>query len=197
VARPKDQRDRRDQMVEAAGRAIASRGLSNVRISDVAKEAGMSSGSVLYYYPEFAELLVDVHREFVERYFQQRKSVIPSDASPADQLASALAAGIPEDADDLTAQLLFEMESLCDASPAHAELMSALFAEEVALYESILEAGMNIGEFVIAASPKEIARTLVALEDGLGLHVISRNSFMSPKQAGKILRNCAMELVGR
>jgi AcrR family transcriptional regulator len=196
MARPKDQQDRRNQMVDAAGRAIAERGLSNVRIKDIANQAGMSSGSVLYYYPELDNLLVEVHRETVERYYQQRFDVIHGDASPTDQLATALAAGIPGDPDDLTARLLYEMHALCEASTAHAELMSSLFEREVSLYISILEVGVGTGEFTISTSPDEVARVLVALEDGLGLHVVSRNKSMSPAVARGVLRRCAIELTG-
>jgi AcrR family transcriptional regulator len=183
-------------MVNAADRAIADRGLSHVRIKDIADQAGMSSGSVLYYYPELNDLLVEVHHETVDRYYQQRVEAIHGDASPSDQLASALAAGVPHDPDDLTARLLYEMHALCEASPAHADLMTSLFDREVALYLSILEAGAGTGEFTLSTSPNQVARTLVALEDGLGLHVVSRNRSMSPTDASEVLRRCAVELTG-
>lgn len=154
----------------------------------------MSSGSVLYYYPELEDLLVEVHRETVERYYQQRLGAIPSNGSSTARLAAALAAGIPADPDNLTARLLYEMHALCESSPAHAKLMSSLFDREVALYHSILETGASTGEFTLALSPEDVARTLVALEDGLGLHVVSRNSSVSPARANEVLRRCASEL---
>jgi AcrR family transcriptional regulator len=194
VARPKDQQQRRDQMVVAASRAIAERGLSNVRIKDIADQVGMSAGSVLYYYPELDELLAEVHRDSIERYYQRRVEAIGHDASPREQLASALAAGIPEDPDDLTARLLYEMHALCESSPAHAELMNSLFDREVMLYRSILEVGVAAGEFVLSGSVDLVARVLVALEDGLGLHVVSRNRSMPPATANDVLRRCAIEL---
>lgn len=181
-------------MIEAAGRAIAKRGLSNVRIKDIAEQVGMSSGSVLYYYPELDDLLIEVHRETVEHYYQQRLGAIPSTGSSTAMLSAALAAGIPADPDNLTARLLYEMHALCESSPAHAKLMSSLFEREVSLYRLILETGASTGEFTLALSSEDVARTLVALEDGLGLHVVSRNSSLSPAGAREVLRRCAGEL---
>jgi AcrR family transcriptional regulator len=196
MARPKNQQDRRDQMVDAAGRAIAERGLSNVRIRDIADRAGMSAGSVLYYYPDLDNLFVEVHAEIIERYYQRRCAAIRPDASPVLQLSCAVAAGIPEDPDDLTARLLYEMHALCEASPAHADLMGSLFDREVSLYRSILDAGVAGGQFRLLSSTAQVARVLVALEDGLGLHVVSRNSSMLPHAAHEVLRACAAELTG-
>jgi AcrR family transcriptional regulator len=184
-------------MVDAAGRAIAERGLSNVRIRDIADRAGMSVGSVLYYYPVLGDLLVEVHAEIIERYYQHRCAAIEPDSSPVVQLSCAVAAGIPRDPDDLTARLLYEMHALCESSSAHADLMGSLFDREVRLYRSILDAGVAAGQFRPRSSTAQVARVLVALEDGLGLHVVSRNSSMPPSSAREVLRACAAELTGR
>jgi len=194
MARPKSQNARREQMVDAAGRAIAERGLANVRIKDIANHAGMSSGSVLYYYPELEELLVEVHQGTVDRYLESRQSVIDDSQLPAEQLLAILSTGLPGDPDDVTARLLYEMHARCEASPAHAALMTGLYDREVALYLPVLESGVRHGSFSLEQSAEDVARTLVALEDGLGLHITSRSSSMSPATAAKVLRQTAEQL---
>jgi AcrR family transcriptional regulator len=49
---------RRRRVMEATKKAIAERGLSRVRIADIARLAGMSSGHILYYFKSKDELLV-------------------------------------------------------------------------------------------------------------------------------------------
>ena len=156
----------------------------------------MSSGSVLYYYPEIADLLVEVHRESVAHYYELRVSAVDRSAPPGEQLASALAAGIPKGVADPTARLLYEMHALCESSASHAKLMTSLFESEVTLYESILVAGSKSGDFSLVLTPRDVARTLVSLEDGLGLHVVSRNSALSSRKASAALIKCASVLTG-
>jgi AcrR family transcriptional regulator len=183
-------------MVDAASRAIAERGLANVRIRDIADHAGMSSGSVLYYYPELDDLLVEVHGETVDRYVEQRIEAVDAMAGPVERLSAALQTGLPTDPDDVTARLLYEMHARCEASAAHAALMTNLFDREVTLYREILEAGVAAEVFFIALSAEDLARVLVSLEDGLGLHIVSRSGSMSPSTALNVLRRSAEQLIG-
>ncbi|WP_051871388.1 hypothetical protein [Streptomyces sclerotialus] len=53
--------------------------------------------------------------------------------------------------------------------------MASLYAREVALYTTALELGVASGDFELTGTPAEVARDLVALEDGYGLHLFSRN----------------------
>ncbi|GAB3886698.1 hypothetical protein GCM10029964_051410 [Kibdelosporangium lantanae] len=52
----------------AARQAVLDRGVLDLRLRDVAEQADMSTGSVLYYFPTLAELLREVQREAVERF---------------------------------------------------------------------------------------------------------------------------------
>lgn len=196
MARPKSQDARRLQMVDAAGRAIGERGLANVRIKDIADQAGMSPGSVLYYYPELDDLLIEVHQETVDQYFAQREQFLDGLDRPIDQLRTALHTGLPSGPDDVTARLLYGMHARCEASPAHAALMTNLFDREVALYLTILRSAKEAGDVELRASAETIARTLVALEDGLGLHIVSRTRPMTLDAALPIMTSCAEQFTG-
>jgi len=63
MARPRRQEARRTQLTDAARQAVLERGLFGLRLGDVAEKAGMSPGSVLYYFPSLTELLQEVQRE--------------------------------------------------------------------------------------------------------------------------------------
>jgi AcrR family transcriptional regulator len=184
-------------MVAAAGRAISERGLSNIRIKDIADQAAMSVSSVLYYYPELDELLVEVHADTVNRYFESREVLIDTAQSSLAQLLRALEAGIPRSEDDHIFRLLYEMHGLGETSDDHAALMQSLYEREVALYEALLERGVHAGDFHLTLPLADLARCLVALEDGFGLHVVSRNAATDYDSALELLQRSAATLVGR
>ena len=41
-------------------------------LNHVAEEAGLTSGAVLYHYPDLSELLVEAHHAGMERFYEQR-----------------------------------------------------------------------------------------------------------------------------
>ncbi|MFF1732433.1 TetR/AcrR family transcriptional regulator [Streptomyces sp. NPDC058247] len=197
--RPKNQTARREALVDAAGRAIAERGLEGLRIKDIAAEAGMSAGSVLYYYPEMGELVLEVHRGAVERYLAARQKAadgMDRATGAAARLRALVGSGLPGSSGDAVHGLLFELHRRADRSSGHATLMASLFAREVALYATVLEVGAAVGEFTLTEPVTDLARNLVALEDGYGLHIVSRNAELTPDVARRLLLGYARTVTG-
>ncbi|WP_037604902.1 TetR/AcrR family transcriptional regulator [Streptacidiphilus rugosus] len=197
MARPKNQGARRVALIDAAGRAIAERGMAGLRIKDIAAEAGVSAGSVLYYYPELDDLVLAVHQDAVERYLMQRQERTETPGGdPVARMRAALGSGLPEGPDDAVHRLLFELHGLADRSTGHAALMGSLFAREVALYSTLLELGAMAGVFAPAGPVADTARTLVALEDGFGLHIVARNRVLDRATALALLTAHARAVTG-
>ena len=74
--RPKNQGARRDQLKAAARAVLLRRGAVALRVKDIAEEAGMAPSSVLYYYPDIGDLLLDVARGAMERYAEERATMV-------------------------------------------------------------------------------------------------------------------------
>ncbi|MEY9874553.1 AcrR family transcriptional regulator [Streptacidiphilus sp. MAP12-33] len=197
MARPKNQGARRGALIDAAGRAIAERGMAGLRIKDIAAAAGVSAGSVLYYYPELDDLVLAVHQDAVERYLTQRQAETESlGGNPVARMRAALASGLPQGPDDAVHRLLFELHGLADRSTGHAALMGSLFAREVALYSTLLEVGTVAGAFTLTTPVADAARNLVALEDGYGLHIVARNPVVDRTTALALLSAHARAVTG-
>ncbi|MFG2789643.1 TetR/AcrR family transcriptional regulator [Streptomyces sp. NPDC048419] len=198
VGRPRNQTARREALVSAAGRAIAERGLEGLRIKDIADAAGVSQGSVLYYYPDLDGLVLEVHRGAVEGYLSARQQAY--DEAPSQDAAARLRAlldsGLPGDPDDAVHGLLYELHRRAGRSPGHAELMTSLFAREVALYATALEVGAATGVFTLAGTAQDLAHGLVALEDGYGLHIISHNAALRPERIRQLITAHARAVTG-
>ncbi len=183
VARPKEQTERRKDLVQAAMDAIAVRGLSGLRLKDIAKEAGLSIGSVSYYYPEIEDLLVEAHREALERFYWNRVEHVDQCESAAEQIVVAIQEGIPDEPVTSDVRTLYELHTYAGRNPAHASMMTTLWDREVSLYERVIERGVGQGHFKPTHDLRVIAETAVALEDAFNLHLVSSNGAVTAKLA--------------
>jgi len=197
VARPKDQRERRHDLVRAAARAIAETGVAGLRIRDVADRAGLSAGLVSYYYRSLDELVLAVHADAVRRFYSARREAIERVEDPLAQLAELVRRGTPDDVDDLLSRVLNELHVHGARSPGHAALMSSLWEQEVSLYELVLTRGEERGELALRSTPREIAETVVALEDAMGLHVVGHNPAVTAERARALVTALVEREVGR
>src|ERR671922_1135156 len=85
--------ERLERMLEAACRAILDRGFPATRIADVAAAAGVSTGSVHYYFATKDEVLVAALKWASGRLFARIEQ--PGDASATQRLRRPLALSVP------------------------------------------------------------------------------------------------------
>jgi AcrR family transcriptional regulator len=189
--RRKNQGERRSQLASAARQVLLERGAVGVRVKDVAERAGMSPSSVLYYYPQIDDLLLEVSRAAIDRFAESRARAVRELEDPVDQLRLAIRLGVPTGPDDDESRLLYELDALTGTSPAFAALTTSYFDRQVALYESVLSAGAAAGRLAPAPAVQSVARGLVALEDGLGLQVVLGHPSIDSAEAERILLDYA------
>jgi len=173
VARPRNQSQRRRELIAATESALAQRGLSGVRLRDVAERAGMTPGAILYYYDGLDDLFFAVYERGVDRFCRAREAAIGELDDPVAQLATAIHLGIPPSDDDADIRLLYEFEAVAFRNSACAALMHGYVERQVLMYSSILEAGRRAGAFTLAGDVRAIARNIIALEDAHGLYVLT------------------------
>lgn len=171
MARPSKAAERRAELVEVARQAVIERGVLNLRLRDIADGAGMSSGSLLYYFPSSTELLKQVQREAVERFCLAREQSVAAMSDPRDRLRAMIASGLPSGPNDELCVLLYELGTIARRDSAYAAKYISLYERQVRGYTGILEAGAATGVFDLADEPVTIARNLVTLEDGYGLYL--------------------------
>lgn len=170
MARPKNQADRRAQLVQAAKKAIAERGLNGLRAIDVAAHSEVGAGSVAYYYPDLGELVREVHEDTVSRFYWNRRDRGNTGETPQAKLAQVIRSGIPVSSEDIDFQVLNELHTQAYRDPFHAQLMAEMYRLEVSLYAAVLAEGVETGDFTMALPVETAASNLVALEDAYGLH---------------------------
>ena len=196
MARTKNQSARRRQLTEAAGRAIIARGAAAVRLKDIADQAGVTPGAVLYYYPDVDHLLVEVHRQAGERFCDARMAVLEHIKDPRRQMRAAIRTGLPTGPEDTEVRTLYEMDALVGRSALYSALAVSFFERQVALYQVILETGAAQNLFALTASSRTIGRNLVALEDAHGLHVLMGDSPVGRDEAERLILCYASDATG-
>lgn len=194
--RPRRQDERRRQLVEAARRVLLERGAVGLRVKDVAERTGLVPSTVLYYYPEIEDLLLEVGSAAMSRYAERRAEAVRSVEGPVARLRLAIHLGVPSGPDDEESRVLYEIDALTGTSHAFDVLSASFFDRQVSLYEGILEAGKSAGEFELTASAPHLARGLVAMEDGLGLQVVIGHPSIGSTEAEWILLEYAGAATG-
>lgn len=185
MARPKRQEARRTQLMEAARRAVVERGLVDLRLGDVAERAGLSPGSVLYYFPTLPALLQEVQREAIGRFCTAREEAVRDEPDPRRRLLAMIRSGLPEGPGDELAYLLYELGAFARKDATYAARYIELYQRQVAIYQGILEAGAATGVFRLASAAVGVARNLVTLEDGYGLHLTMAVPTCEPADAAR------------
>ena len=180
--------------MEAALSAVSEHGLRSISLTDVAQQAGLTRGAILYYYADLDALLVEAHRAGVERYCDARDQLIAGLADPREQLAVAIREGLPDGPDDALMRLLYEFDVLAGSSSLHDEMVETMYSRQLATYTGVLERGIAAEMFAPEIDVPTLAMTLVALEDAYGLHIVGGNTLIDVAEAEQAMRRVAEKL---
>jgi AcrR family transcriptional regulator len=174
MARPKDQDARRAQLREAAMQTLAEQGVAGTRLKDIARRAGMTSATVLYYYPDVEDLLLEVLRQAMERFYERRRLAVEGIADARTRLVATIRAGLPDGRDDVLAKLAWETLPYELRNNTVAEFDRVYVERQIDLYVAALELGSAQGHFQLTPEVdiRTIATNLLALEDYHGLRVL-------------------------
>jgi AcrR family transcriptional regulator len=187
--------ERLEQILAAACRAILERGFPATRIADIARAAGVSTGTVHYYFATKDEVLVAALKSASGRLFDRVER--PGDASAARRLARLLAASVPRpgparDEYVLWIELWLRVLHRPDLLPE----CEALSERWRGYFRDVVRAGVATGELAPAAPADEIAERLLAFVDGLGFETAVGYRWTSPERMHARLVELAAEQVG-
>jgi AcrR family transcriptional regulator len=169
--RPRVDHLRKPQIVAAAAEVLYERGLFETRIEDVAKRAGTSAPTILYYFDSkdrlFEEAVDQSDRDFYQRIVNgQTRHACASDRLV--HLIEETSLG-PGGLNDYT--LWMELWVRARRDPTVRSNYFRLNCRERSLIEEIVRSGQADGEFSEDVDPDDFALALSALMDGLGVQV--------------------------
>lgn len=182
-------------LIAAAQRAIAEHGTS-VRLNQIADAAGVTSGAILYHYPDIEQLLVEANQAGMERFYNQRLEAVAMVDDPADRLRVLIELGVPQGSDDEGVRLLCSLGGEAARNTVYGLLLTSLYDRQVGMYTSVLELGAALGVFALAQPAQTIARNVVALEDAYGYRIMAKHPTLDYATAVELILDYARMATG-
>jgi AcrR family transcriptional regulator len=191
MPRSKDQAARRKHLLEAAVQVINDRGPGRMQMKDVADVAGMAPGSVYYYYDNVDEILRHVHAMAFDRYYTSRAEAVAGLPDAREKLKVMIDMGLPRPADQPLSLALYQVMVAKARDARHAEMISSLCGQQRHLYRQILDEGTAAGVFDPVLPTKDIAQSLISLEDGYGIGLSAGNHDYTFEEARRLVLEAA------
>ncbi len=157
--------DVRKESILAAARKVAREdGLRGTNVRAIAREAGTSPASVLYYYTSIDALIEAAIEHVFSEYYIDRRKLIDDDTDPLHQLQTLIEHGVPDNVGE-DMGIVYEVAANLNRYPEFAEPMRALHERQVELYGDVIDRGVRAGLFFPQPDVATVARNIVALED--------------------------------
>jgi AcrR family transcriptional regulator len=185
--------ERRQALIDAAGRALVLHGAGGVSVRTIAAEAGVSPGLVTHHFEGVEPLIAATYRQVTARVGEAlAQAVEAAGGDPRARLVAYVSGNfLPPvmDGDLLAAWLglLGLTKSMPLVAAAHAETYAAYRAELAALLTACRPG---------AGDPRLEAVALAALIDGLWLELCLDDSVFTPEEAITIARRWIDALLG-
>lgn len=189
--------DRPDEILAAACRAIVERGFSDTRVSDIAEMAGISTGTIHYYFDSKQDVLLAALRWASDRLFARLESAAGPNA--AARLGALLDLAIPYNRPPARRDeyvLWMEVWALVLRSPEHLPALQDLSERWRGFFFEVVAEGVASGEFEPVAAPDVVAERLIALIDGLGFETVIGYSWSTPERMRDLVVSFAAEQLG-
>jgi AcrR family transcriptional regulator len=187
----KHAKDRHQEILDAAARVITERGLAETRISDIAEQAGVSPGLILYYFESKDRLLAEALTFANDQFYLRTSREIRRLPSARDQLRRLVDLSVPGylqefgRLDEWALWIEVWVRALRDAEMAKdREVLDERWRSQIA---EIIRAGRQTGEFTSTEDPDELALRLASLIDGLAIQVVMNDSKVT---AERMHRSC-------
>ncbi|MEI7743387.1 MAG: TetR/AcrR family transcriptional regulator [Chloroflexota bacterium] len=162
--------ERRDSVMRCAREAIASDGIGNVRLEDIAHRAGMSVGHVMYYFGTRDRLLLETLAWSETRELALLEEELAREPSRVRRAERFVERYLPQQPRDARWGMWFELVTTAGAPVLEADELRAASAAWRTLFTTIVAEGVAAGSF--ATDPDELAEWFMPYLDGLALEIV-------------------------
>ena len=179
MARPSVEAERREQILRATCEVISNKGINAMRVTDVAKVAKISTGSVHYYFETKRDLTHAALEWDFTRSLARRESILTRYTNARDRLQAFVDSYLPRD-DETTAAWHVWAETWVAAlhDPDLRELNERVYGQWRSMITEIVRDGQAEGVF-IDGDPILLANTVVSMIDGLSIQSLVGSSHMT------------------
>lgn len=172
MARPSAVTERRREILEATCEVVAELGFRDLRVADVAKRAGYSSGTVHYYFDSKDTLLADAFRFQYEQSRERRALALGAEADPVARLRKLADGYLPSSPETIRSwRVWMELWVSALRDTAMGKINDVYYGEwRQAVLDAVNE-GCETGVLRVA-DPVAFADMYVSMMDGLAIQVL-------------------------
>ena len=173
-----------DDLTDALMRVVAGHGLDAVSIRSVAREAGVSIGTVQYHFATKDELLLAAYGRAIDQVSARARDIAAGDPGPGEYIRALLRELLPLDGRrdvELRIAIAFTARSVCSAQLT--ELYTDGYRALTAAVADAFARAVRLGEAPPGLDARRAAVTAVAVADGLAWHLLCAPSALGPTEA--------------
>jgi AcrR family transcriptional regulator len=197
VPRPSVEVERRKQILDAACTVIAKNGLQDLRLLEVAAVAGVSSGTIHYYFDTKKELITAAFEYNFKHSLERRKWLRDETREPLELLGEIVESYLPTRGVSLRAWRVWAnlwAEGIRD--PALRKINEELYDQWRELVRNTIAAAQRAGT-AREGDPELLANMLIGMLDGLAMQVLLHAKAMSLDTMRETCRAFIDELIAR
>jgi AcrR family transcriptional regulator len=162
---------RKRAILDAALRLVAAQGAGAVRLRDVARESGVSVGSLQYYFDSRDQLIREAFDQHAREVVDLVTLAGDASATPGERLGAVIEAAVLRPDLRFSAALWMEFVTAGLHDDQLRPLLAGAYEAWRDLLAGVVRAGTESGEFRPLLSPETVVACLVALIDGFELAV--------------------------
>lgn len=157
----------------AACRAFAERGLSSTRVADIAREAGVSSAIIHYYFKSKEQVLLAALQWAGEQQEKRVAQIAVATSDHVERLRRYLDITVPREGILRDEYILWlEVWVVLRNHPELLEECISMSRRSYDFLKGLIEDGVRAGAFAPVASCQAITQRIVAIRDGLGYRCV-------------------------
>jgi len=186
---------RRIEILEATCDVVIERGFAGTRVADVAKRLGVSNSLIHYHFASKEELLAAAFEHYAHKDLSEMQ--VDSDSAPtaAAKLWRLIESYVPEGSDDVEWMLWIDAWGEALRNPKMKPISQDLDEQSIAVFEKVLRAGNESGEFH-CVHPRESATRISGLIDGLAVQYAAHEGVLKRKEFIRLMRQLAAAETG-
>jgi AcrR family transcriptional regulator len=178
VARPNVEALRREQILASTCKVVAKRGVASLRISDVAKDVGFSTGTIHYYFADKETLLREAFSFNVRHSIARRKDLLSSTTDPVELLTRYVDSYLPDNRETLKAWRVWaEFWAISIRDTDMQSVVDVFDVDWRTTTFRIISQGQAEGRFR-PGDPMQFTNMLIAMIDGLAVQVLANSKEM-------------------
>ena len=179
MPRPSVEAERRPQILSAACAMIASVGVPDLRLSDVAKEAGVSSGTVHYYFETKRDVITAAFEFNLTDSLARRQQLLDSGKDSLAILHDLVESYLPNDEPSVQAWMVWlALWAAGSRDPVLQEINDRLYGQWRDVVTGVIQSAQDAG-LARAGEAAVLANMLIGMVDGLAVQVILESPRMS------------------